>query len=83
MPYHPSLAARGLAPSSTFRSVSLSQGQQSSDWNRLWIVVDNIDIMTVKRQDGTKYAEIGGIRMKVEARQMEKNTKGELVDRKI
>ena len=31
----------------------------------------------------TKYVEIGNIQMKVEARQMEKNAKGELVDKKI
>jgi len=31
----------------------------------------------------TKYIEIGDIQMKVEARQMEKNAKGELVDKKI
>ncbi len=52
------------------------------DWNRLWIVVNKVDVKTVK--DGnTKYVEIGDIKMKVEARQMEKNAKGELVDRKV
>lgn len=44
--------------------------------------MNKVDVKTVK--DGnTKYVEIGDIEMKVEARQMEKNSKGELVDRKV
>jgi hypothetical protein len=41
-----------------------------------------VDVKTVN-SGHTKYVEIGDIKMKVEARQMEKNANGELVDRKI
>jgi hypothetical protein len=34
-------------------------------------------------REDTKYIEIGEITMKVEARQMEKDSKGELVDKKV
>ena len=34
-------------------------------------------------REDTKYIEIGDISMKVEARQMEKDAKGELVDKKL
>ena len=77
------LSAGGLAPSSTFRDVpQMSSGQSTHDWNRLWIVVQQVDVKTVN-EGQTKYVEIGDIQMKVEARQMEKNAKGELVDRKV
>jgi hypothetical protein len=53
----------------------MSEGQQYHDWNRLWIVVKNVDVKTLS-QGKTKYVEIGDIQMKVEARQMEKNAQG-------
>ncbi len=48
MPYHPQLSAGGLGPSSTFRDLSKIQaGQSAHDWNRLWIVVKNVDVKTI------------------------------------
>ena len=60
----------------------MEEGKSLSDWNRLWIVINNVEVKTMIRED-TKYIEIGDISMKIEARQMEKDSKGELVDKKV
>ena len=65
MTYHPSLTAEGLAPSSTFKDIQ--EGVGTHDWNRLWIVINNVEVKTMTQGD-LKLIEIGDITMKVEAR---------------
>ena len=79
MVYPDPLKQRGLAPSVSF-STSIPSG--SHNWNRLWIVVKEIKMSTHNEGDRT-YIDIGDIKMKVEARQMEQDHEGKLKDKVI
>ena len=83
MDYHPKLLTLGLAPMTSYKVATvLKPGQQSSNWNRLWLVVKKVDVRTTVRE-GVKYVEIGHIQMGVEARQMEKDSTGKLRDKVV
>lgn len=66
MSYHPNLSKLGLTPSTAFMAESQGLAGESQ-WNRLWIVVKEVEVRTFSKNE-TKYVEIGDIKMKVEAR---------------
>ena len=74
--YPQELITLGVVP--THKIKTGSSGQQT--WNRMWIVIKDINTFNQKDKDNSQYFFINSIKMGIEARQMVVNSKGLLED---
>ena len=79
-PYPEALKSAGIMP---IHNLSFT-GNSESSWNRLWIVVENIDSLVIKSGDheleGERFAFIKDVTMGIRARRMVKDNQGILKD---